>query len=111
MMRTTYTIYYPDDTTQVGEIDWPQSPTLDQIKALLQPVIGDHVEHVRVLDPAEDDYRDMFVDELGHDHGKPRNNRATEIYRHNWLSHEGGEPEDLSWIAGTAVVFDRIIWS
>lgn len=70
------------------------------------------MEHVRVLDPAVDDYRDMFVDEMGHMRAepKPRNDAATRLYRNNWLVHEGGAPEDLPWIAGNAIVFDRIVW-
>lgn len=117
-MRTTYTILHVDGTTQRGEIDWPEHPTLDQIKILVEPIVGSPMEHVRVLDPdsvlREDDepgYLDMFVDEHGHERIKPRNEAATAFYRANWLHHEGGDPDDLPWIAGTAVVFDRIVWS
>jgi hypothetical protein len=117
-MLTGYTIVYPDATLQRGHIDWPQSPTLDQIKALVEPIVGSPTEHVRVLDPdsvlfPERDpvYLDMFVDELGHNRMKARNEAATAFYRANWLHHEGGEPDDLPWIAGTAIVFDRIVWS
>jgi hypothetical protein len=120
MKTTTYTVYRADGRIEVGAIDWPESPPLRDIRALVEPIVGGPLEHVRVLDPARaeadevsrDDYRDMFVDELGHVRtvAKARNHAATAIYRGNWLRAEGGDPEDLPWIAGDAVVFDRIIW-
>lgn len=111
MAHTNFTIYHPDGTTQTGDIDWPECPTLDQIRRLVEPIVGEPMEHVRVLDPKCDEYRDMFVDENGHSRRRPRNEDATAIYRHNSLQHEGGDPEDLAWIAGTAIMFDRIVWS
>lgn len=52
----------------------------------------------------------MFVDEMGHQARKPRNHAATAVYRANWLRAEGGDAEDLPWIAGDAVLIDRIVW-
>jgi hypothetical protein len=120
-MNTTYTVYHTDSSVSAGSIDWPENPTVDQIKALVEPIVGGPLEHVRVLAPAmaqavmvsHADYRDMFVDELGHVRAggpKPRNDAATAIYRANWLRAKGGDPEDVPWIAGTAIVFDRQIW-
>ncbi len=122
-MTTTYTVYRTDGTVERGEVVWPLTPSLAQIKSLVEPIVGGPMEHVRVLDPrsveadqiTRADYLDMFVDELGryiHDghFGKPRNHAATAIYRANWLRAEGGHPEDLHWIAGDAIVFDRQIW-
>lgn len=120
-MTTTYTIYYTDNTLQRGAVDWPATPTLDQIKALVEPIVGGPMEHVHVLNPKRveadeislSDYLDMFVDEIGHVRAggpRARNDAATAIYRANWLRAEGGDPEDLHWIAGTAIVFDRQIW-
>jgi hypothetical protein len=121
MIETTYTIYHADGTIQRGEVDWPDSPGVELIAALVEPIVGHPMEHVTVLDPvmshaeevSRNDYRDMFVDELGHIRAggpKQRNHAATAIYRANWLRAEGGDPEDLHWIVGTAVLFDRIIW-
>lgn len=115
-MITTYTILRADGRSEPGEVDWPENPSLRQIEAVVEPIVGGDLEHVtvlypvNVLYPANDEYRDMFVDELGHQHGRPRNNKATAIYRNNWLQHHGGDPEELPWIAGDAVVFDRIVW-
>jgi hypothetical protein len=119
-MTTTYTVYRTDGTVERGEVVWPLTPSLAQIKSLVEPMVGGPMEHVRVLDPrsveadqiTRADYLDMFVDELGHvrDIPKPRNHAATGIYRANWLRAEGGDPEDLHWIAGDAIVFDRQIW-
>lgn len=120
MNTTTYTVYRADGRIEVGAIDWPESPPLRDIRALVEPIVGGPLEHVRVLDPARaeadevsrDDYRDMFVDELGHvrDPSKPYNHAATAIYRANWLRGHGGPEDLLNWIAGDAIVFDRIVW-
>jgi hypothetical protein len=119
-MNTSFTVYYTDGTLQRGEVDWPESPSLKQTKELVEPIVGGPLEHVRVLNPkmveadeiTAEDYLDMFVDELGHVRGggKPRNDAATAIYRANWLRANGGDPEDIPWISGTAIVFDRRIW-
>jgi len=121
-MLTTYTIYRAHGLIERGEIDWPEKPSLDEIARFVAPIVDGPIEHVLVLDPAKveadevdrSDYRDMFVDELSHvrpSGPKLRNHSATAIYRANWLRAEGGDPEDLAWIAGDAVLFDRIIWS
>jgi hypothetical protein len=107
---TGYIVLYCDGTTAAGDIDWPDNPSLAQIKALVEPIVGEPMEHVRVLDPDTDEYRDMFVDEMGHQHDRPHNAAATALYRNNWLVHEGGDPDDLPSIVGNAVVFDREVW-
>jgi hypothetical protein len=53
----------------------------------------------------------MFVDEMGLPKNLPRNEKATEIYRNNWLTqHPGADPDSLPHIAGTAVIFSRRVW-
>lgn len=79
--------------------------------AVLAPYFGRaYTEHVRIL--GEDGkYTDMFVDENGLITGLPRNEKATEHYRRNWLKqHPDTPPERLSFIVGTAVLFDRQVW-
>lgn len=119
-MITGYTIFRPDSEPERGEIDWPASPSLEEIHALCDPLIGGPLERVFVLDPAEAeaeevtpaDYRDMIVDDIAHYRQNPRRNEAaTKIYRANYLrANPGTHPETLPWIAGTAVLFDRRIW-
>ena len=127
-VATTYTIYHADGSLTLGTVwDWPENPSLEQLKAVIEPLVDGPMEHVRVLDPAaaqqdvvgEDDYRDMFVDEQGHvraSGAKPKNVQATAIYRANWLrafgmaGRSGASQEALPWIAGDAIVFDRRIW-
>ena len=111
-MKTGYTIYRPDGTEEHCEVDWPEDVSLAQIKALVEPIVGAPMEHVTVF--PDGDHRDMFVDEMGHMRHEPavRNHKATDIYRARWLkTHPDTHPEDLPWIAGTAVVFDRTIWT
>jgi hypothetical protein len=41
----------------------------------------------------------------------PRNEAATLIYRRNAMLHQGvKDPEEVSFIVGPAVLFDRIVW-
>jgi hypothetical protein len=48
---------------------------------------------------------------MGHPKGLPRNENATVIYRRNALLRQGvKDPETLPWIAGPAVLFERIVW-
>lgn len=75
-------------------------------------------ERVRVIRSASEAYRngaeylDMFIDEDGHSRDRPRRNeKATAIYRANWLrQHPSTDPETLPWIAGPAVLFDKRVW-
>lgn len=116
-MRTTYTIIRVGDASlEHGEIDWPPAPDLKLIHALIDPILGEGepLEHVTVLHDGE--RRDMFVSEFGHmaltwRAPLPINDRATVIYRHNWLTqHPGVDPETLPNIAGTAILFARWVW-
>jgi hypothetical protein len=120
-MMYRYTIFRPDGTSEAGEVDWPPDPRYDDIAKLIGQIVGGPIEHVRILDPTKAtaehigraDYRDMFVDELGHMRKPPaaRNEMATALYRANWLRvHPQDDPESLSFIAGLAVVFERVIW-
>jgi hypothetical protein len=120
-MMYRYTVFRPDGTCALGEVDWPPDPPYEAIRRLLEPIVGGPIEHVRILDPAKataehigrSDYRDMFVDERGlvRDPPAERNATATTLYRANWLRvHPEDDPEELPYIGGTAVVFDRVIW-
>jgi hypothetical protein len=120
-MMYRYTIFRPDRTSEAGEVDWPSDPGFKNIARLLEPIVDGPIEHVRILDPAKAtaehigraDYRDMFVDELSLLRNPPaeRNEMATALYRANWLRvHPQDDPESLSFVAGVAVVFERVIW-
>jgi hypothetical protein len=122
MPVTGYTIFRPDGSQERGEVDWPENPGLELIRALVEPIVEGPMEHVTVLDPAKvdadevdpaADRRDLFIDEMGHVRAtpRPRNEAATRIYRANWMrANPDDHPEDLPDIAGTAVLFDRIVW-
>ena len=110
-MQTTMTILQPDGTTVHVELDMAPRPSLHDIQAVLAPYFGRaYTEHVRIL--GEDgEYTDMFVDENGLITGLPRNEKATEHYRRNWLKQRPDTPpERLGFIVGTAVLFDRQVW-
>jgi hypothetical protein len=105
-MKTTYTIYRADGTTEAGEVDWPESPGYQRISLLVTSLLPcDDIEHVTVCYKGK--CADMFVDEIGHFKNLPLNVAASEIYRKAGLA--SGRPHNTP-IAGTAVVFDRIVW-
>lgn len=117
-MKTEYTIFKPGDSAvERGEIDWPPEPGYKLIKALVESLLGDGepLEHVSVLHDGR--RRDMFVSDLGHMHlttrgPLPINDRATAIYRNNWMTrYPDSDPETLPTIAGTAILFHRIVWT
>jgi hypothetical protein len=108
---TTYTIMYPDPSSceEKGQIVWPEEPGYERLRGLLVPILRGNFEHVSVK------YRgkkaDMFVHDEGRNMGLGFNPIATMVYRTAWLdTHPTAKPDDLQWIAGVAVVFDRRVW-
>lgn len=110
-MKTTLTILFADGREETKEVDMAPRPTLHDIQAVLVPYFGRaYTERVNILG-ANGKYTDMFVDEDGLITNQPRNEKATEEYRRNWLKqHPQTEPERLGFIVGTAVIFDRRVW-
>ena len=110
-MLTTLSVYRPDRDVERQQVDLPQEPSLDALKAVVRPLLDDALmEHVAVL--YQDRPTDMFVDEIGAIKRLPRNEAATAIYRANWLKqHPRTDPESLDAIYGPAVLFHRIVWS
>ena len=113
--RTYRIIPVGDIAATRGEVEWPWVAGYERIRALIEPHLGgEPLEHVSVLH--EGQRRDMFVSELGRlellTRGPlPRNDRATAIYRTNWLTRNPSTiPEALPWIAGVAVLFEERVW-
>ena len=109
-MITRYTIFRADGTKEEREVDWPAEPDYESIARLVEPVVGDTLEHVSVL--FEDEATDMFIDEIGHMRiggPKPSNKAATEIFQAHPVS-KGLRPEELPIILGDVVVFHRRVW-
>lgn len=109
-METKLKIIQPNGEETEMVIDMAPCPTLHDIQAVLAPYFGRaYTERVNVLE--DDGYTDMFVDEDGFAKGLPRNEKATAIYRRNWLEqHPQVHPESMNCIVGTAVVFSRRVW-
>lgn len=111
LIETAYRIFPVGDAAASRHVfKWPRDPGFDLIRKLVEPLLnGAHLEHVTVMHDGK--RRDMFVDDEGLLKRLPRNDRATAIYRSNWISrHPGVDPETLNWIAGPAILFERIIW-
>ena len=99
----TMTVYHTDGREEVVETDLPPRPNLHQLNKVMAPYFPNaYTEHVNVLVGSR--YTDMFVDENGHTKRLPRNEKATAIYRNNWLTqHPNTDP-------GPAVVFSDRVW-
>ena len=109
-MNTEYTVIHPDGSEQTWCINLPAAPTLQTLRSLIVPHLdGGDLEQIGVLHNGKG--TDMFVDEEGLLKHLPRNDKATAIYRAHYLKqHPGIDPEQLGFIAGTAVIFDRRVW-
>lgn len=109
-MTIQMTVYLPDGSERVVETDLPPRPNLHQLKEVMAPYFPNaYTEHVNVL--VGSCYTDMFVDEDGLTKNLPRNEKATAIYRNNWLTqHPNTNPESMACIVGPAVVFSDRVW-
>ena len=108
-METRYTIIKPDGRQHDDRVEWPKDPGYDRIKTLVTPILGGDLEHVSVLHDGKP--TDMFVDEEGVRKHLERNDKATAIYRAWWIKgHPTDNPEALSAIYGTAILFHRRVW-
>jgi hypothetical protein len=128
LIETKYRIIHPGDSmelayseSRVKKVMWPRRPGFKLIRELVEPLLGEkkNMEHVSVwedFDYGEKFYRlDMFVDEVGLIDGRSRNEVATTAYRRaNQMGLSSApkafDAEDLSFIAGPAVLFSRRIW-
>ncbi len=109
-IKTEFTIFKPDGTSEKRSAELEPEPGYHALKAIIEPILDNQpLEHVAVLHDGR--RADMFVDENGPTRGLPRNEAATKIYRNNWLKqHPETRPEELSAIYGTAVLFSRRVW-
>lgn len=109
-MKTSYTVYRADGTSEELSCELPRAPIYEEIAGIVCPQLdGATLEHVAVLHEGE--RRDMFVDDHGSIKGLPRNEAATEIYRANSMARDPKlDPETLPAIYGPAVLFGRRIW-
>ena len=106
----TMTVYHTDGREEVVETDLPPRPSFNQTRKVLEPHFPNaYTERVKVLHNGG--YTDMFVDENGFAKNLPRNEKATQIYRNNWLTHHPNtNPESMACIVGPAVVFSDRVW-
>ena len=119
MSEMKYLIMRPEQPHETCVLkDWPHESGYRRLKQLLEPILGGPLEHVSVLADFAGGINfkraDMFVNELGHVLKEPlqRNEAATAIYRRNALINLGAtDPEALPWIAGPAVLFERLVWA
>lgn len=121
-MKTKLILIPPIGTPALSEIDLPEKPTMEELNRYLVPLLGGGrvlPERVRVLADFTGNENwvitDMFVDENGDAKGLPRNSYATTVYRRATMLGKTpvpvpADPDDLPWIAGPAVLFEREVW-
>jgi hypothetical protein len=118
-MKTAILILHVDSRAEKRNVSLPPGQQFHAaLRKIVTEIVGEPMEHVKVFTDFNGGpnyrYLDMFVNELGHmkDPPLPRNQAATFIYRRNWMSHANkpGNPEDLPWIAGPAVLFRDPVW-
>lgn len=121
MIATKFKVIQPDGTETEGSFNWPEAPSLRELKATIEPLLavpGQDLERVAVLHEGKP--TDMFVAEFsaGFRTGEgrvyerlPRNEKATAIYRANWLRQQPkADPESCPAVYGPAVLFSRRVW-
>ena len=119
LIETEILIMWPDEPNETRIFELPEQPSYQELREVVRIVLGSQdmdIEHVTVLADFAGGLAfkraDMFVDEMGHPKGLPRNENATVIYRRNALLNQGvRDPETLDWIAGPAALFQRIVWT
>jgi hypothetical protein len=119
-MITKITIMRPDQAHDGREFDLPREPGYHKLREILTPLLdGAELEHVSVFADfaGGTNYKraDMFVDDRGLLKNLPRNEAATLIYRRaNQMGRSSApplaDPEQLSFICGPAILFNRIVW-
>ena len=118
LFETKYKIILPSGLVEHCSVQWPKEPDYPTIRDLVEPIVGEPMEHVTVLNPgfcgtaaqiSGSDARDMFVNENAYlqTFRPPVNRMATAIYLR--LTHIRGQ-DYYHEILGTAVLFDRRIW-
>lgn len=109
-MTTRYWVIQPDGHQVQHSADLPVEPDYEDLLPILHTHLADGKAE-RVLVKWQDKRVDMFVDEDGLRKNLPRNDIATAVYRANFLrNHPTDNPEALSFIRGTAILFERRVW-
>lgn len=120
LIATKFLIMRSDLPHETQTIELPRDPGYIALRNIIAPLLNKgNLEHVSVLADfhGETNYKplDMFVDDSGLIKGLPRNEAATLIYRRaNLMGRSAApkvaDPEQLSYICGTAILFSRRVW-
>lgn len=120
LITTRYRIMRVDGSSEVRTAELPKEPGYDALRDIIRPLLDDNsFDRVSVLADFDEgeNYRalDMFVDDEGLLKSLRRNEAATTIYRRANLMGRSAlppakHPEQLLFIVGTVVLFDRRVW-
>lgn len=119
-MQTKVLIMRPGQPHETREYDLPKAPGYEVLREIIAPILErGALEHVSVWADFDGGFKykplDMFVDDCGLLKSLPRNEAATAIYRRANLMGRSSlpaadDPESLSFICGTAILFNRRVW-
>ena len=116
-MLTSFLIIRPEPPLTVVDVDLPEDPGFQRLKAIIEPIIRAdrahaHFEHVSVLHDGKP--ADMFVDDEGVLHDLPANMPATRVYHANSIArgepHLNGVMPGAPIIRGVAILSSRRVW-
>ena len=139
-MKTAFKVIRPNGLCEDGEVDWPEEPSYDQLKATIEPFLtaerpGARLEHVWILNDTGDGRTSMFVDEESALLKQKINYDATRLYHaatvrgltpvtkptedqiidgiiiDSPMIHGVAIVFDRPMIHGVAIVFDRPVWA
>lgn len=105
-IKTKYWVYRVGQPVTEGDVEFER---FAELKPLINGLVEGRLEHVAVL--FEGRRADMFVEEYSAS-SNPPNLEATKIYHASSLSRDPGA-DVSSWpmIHGTAVLFEKIVWT
>lgn len=131
-MLTKWKLIRPDGVISEFQQDMPKDPGYDLLRSIISPLIErGPLEQVSVWADYEHEglkqsktgpqfdwnFRalDMFVNENGRLQKLKRNEVATTIYRRYIMEERGvhpppSDPEELDFVVGPAVLFNRRVW-
>jgi hypothetical protein len=105
-IATALVVIRPEGPIEDATAMLPEVPTVLELRAVLDPIIGGCFERISIVDA--DGPRDMFGHECGAIDGLPVNPTATRLFRAAHLSaNPGMNRDDLPEIYGTVVLFQR----
>lgn len=100
-----YRVIEADGREQRGAAEMSEPPTMGELHALVESHLNAPMFRITVK-RVGDGTQAMFIEELAEIKELPRNEKATAIYREQWMAdHPKADAEQMPAIYGTAILF------